>query len=169
MTFADQSRYDRNFQQVTHKGGESAMIYIKIFQNSHDLSISVGNDYSEDKLMHTFMDNFHQGGKCSDQIAIQQAELRREEKFTDQKSLNISSLQTDYLNFDSSSCFGRNSDKANTVKKKCTFCGGTNHSAETYFKRIKQVKEKASAAGASDSRRTERKYRKHLHEDLKIN
>ena len=31
MTFADKSRYDRNFQQVTHKGGESAINYIKIF------------------------------------------------------------------------------------------------------------------------------------------
>ena len=25
MTFADKSRYDRTFQQVTHKGGESAI------------------------------------------------------------------------------------------------------------------------------------------------
>ena len=25
MTLADKSRYDRNFQQVTHKGGESAI------------------------------------------------------------------------------------------------------------------------------------------------
>ena len=25
MTFADESRYDRTFQQVTHKGGESAI------------------------------------------------------------------------------------------------------------------------------------------------
>ena len=29
MTFADKSRYDRTFHQVTHKGGESAIIYIK--------------------------------------------------------------------------------------------------------------------------------------------
>ena len=28
MTFADKSRYDRTFQQVTHKGGESAISYI---------------------------------------------------------------------------------------------------------------------------------------------
>ena len=83
MTFSDKSRYDRNFRQVTHKGGESAMNYIKIFQNAHDLSISVGNSYSEDKLMHTFLDNFHQGGKYSVQISSHQAELRREEKFTD--------------------------------------------------------------------------------------
>ena len=34
MTFADKSRYDRNFQQVTHKGGESAINYIKRSQNS---------------------------------------------------------------------------------------------------------------------------------------
>ena len=31
MTFADKSRYDRTFQQVTHKGGESAINYIKRF------------------------------------------------------------------------------------------------------------------------------------------
>ena len=28
MTFADKSIYDRTFQQVTHKGGESAINYI---------------------------------------------------------------------------------------------------------------------------------------------
>ena len=85
MTFSDRSRYDRTFQQVTHKGGESAMNHIKIFENAHALSISVGNYYSEDQLMHTFLDNFHQGGKYSAQIASHQAELRREENFTDQE------------------------------------------------------------------------------------
>ena len=95
MTFADKSRYDRTFQQVTHKGGEYSINYIKRFQNAHTLSVSVGNSYSEDQLMHIFLDNLHQGGKYSAQIASHQAELRREEKFTDQKSLNISSLQTD--------------------------------------------------------------------------
>ena len=34
MTFADKSRYDRTFQQVTHKGGESAINSIKTFQNA---------------------------------------------------------------------------------------------------------------------------------------
>ena len=34
ITLADKSRYDRIFQQVTHKGGESAINYIKIFQNA---------------------------------------------------------------------------------------------------------------------------------------
>ena len=63
MTFADKIIYDRNFQQVTHKGGEYAINYIKRFQNAHALSVSVGNSYSEDQLMHTFLDNFHQGGK----------------------------------------------------------------------------------------------------------
>ena len=37
MTFSDKSRYDRNFQQVTHKGGEYAINYIKRFQNAHAL------------------------------------------------------------------------------------------------------------------------------------
>ena len=35
--------------------------------------------------MHIFLDIFHQGGKYSSQIASNQAELRREENFTDQK------------------------------------------------------------------------------------
>ena len=79
ITFSDKSRYDRTFQQVTHKGREYAMNYIKIFQNAPDLSVSVGNNYSEDQLMHTFLDNFHQGGKYSAQIDSHQEELRREE------------------------------------------------------------------------------------------
>ena len=59
MTSADKSIYDRTFQQVTHKGGESAINYIKMFQNSHSLSVSLGNSYYEEQLMHTFLDNFH--------------------------------------------------------------------------------------------------------------
>ena len=128
------------FQQVSHKGGGSAINYIKIFQNVHALSISVGNSYSEDQLMHTFLDNFPQGGKYSAQINSHQAELRREQGFTDQKSLNISSLNTDYLNLDSSSGFGRNSDRSHDVQTKCKFCGGTNHSSEKKFKRIRKEK-----------------------------
>ena len=69
MDFAIKSRYNRTFQQVTHKGGKSSMNYIKIFQNANFLSISVGNSYSEDQLRHTFLDNFHQGGKYSSQMA----------------------------------------------------------------------------------------------------
>ena len=83
MTFADKSRYDRTFQQVTHKGGEYEINYIKRFQNAHTLSVSVGNSYSEDQLMHTFLDNFKEGGKYSAKISIHQAEYRREGKFTD--------------------------------------------------------------------------------------
>ena len=71
--------------------------------------------------MHTFLDNFKQGGKYSAQIAIHQEELKREEIFTDQKSLNISSLQTDYLNIDSSSGFGRDIERAHCVQTECTF------------------------------------------------
>ena len=85
MTFVDKSRYDRTFQQVTHKRGESAINYIKIFQNVQTLSFSVGNSYSEDQIMHTFLDNFQQSGKYSAQLASHQAELRREEKYPAQK------------------------------------------------------------------------------------
>ena len=135
MTFADKSRYDRTFQQVTHKGGEYSINNIKRFQNAHDLSVSVGNRYYEDQLMHTFLDNFHQSGKYSAQIASHQAELRREENFTDQKSLNISSLQTDYLNLDSSSSgSNRHSERAHYVQEMCTFSEGNNHSTENSSK-----------------------------------
>ena len=102
MTFAYKSRYDRTFQQVTHKGGESAINYIKRFQNTQALSVSIGNSYSEDQIMYTFIDNFHQSVKYPAQLASHQAELRREEKYPDQIFLNISSLQTDYLNLDNS-------------------------------------------------------------------
>ena len=37
------------------------MDYIKRFQNAQDLSVSVGNNYYEDQLMHIFLDDFHQG------------------------------------------------------------------------------------------------------------
>ena len=74
--------------------------------------------------------------------------------------MNISSLQTDYLNLDSSSGFGRNSEIAHAVQTNFTFCGGTNHSAEKFFKRIRKEKEKACAVDASDNRRTERTPRK---------
>ena len=78
MTIANKSRYDMTFQQVTHKGGEYAINYIKRFQNAHALSVSLGNRYSKHQLMHKFLDNFHQGGKYSAQIAIHKVELRIE-------------------------------------------------------------------------------------------
>ena len=129
MIFFYKSVYDRMFHQVTHKGGRYAMNHIKIFWNAQALSVSVGNSYSVDQLMHTFLDNFHQGGTYSAQIAIHQADLRREEKIYWSKYLSISSLQTDYLNLYSSSDFGINGEIANTVQTKCTVCGGVNHSA----------------------------------------
>ena len=69
MTFADKSRHDRTFQQVTHKGGKLDINYIKRFHNAQELTVSVGNSYSEDQIMHTFLDNFHQSGKYSAQLA----------------------------------------------------------------------------------------------------
>ena len=117
MNFSEKSRFDRIFQKVTHRGGESATNYIKIFQNSQALSVSVRNSYSEGQLMHIFLDNFQQGGKYTAQIAIHQAELRREEHFTNQKYLSITSLQNDYLNIDIISGYDRNNKRENIVKK----------------------------------------------------
>ena len=82
--------------------------------------------------------------------------------------MNISSLQTYSLSLDSSSGFGINSERANTVQKKCAFCGGVNNFAEKGFKGIGQEKEKSCAAGASNKRQTKRTHRKCLDVDLKI-
>ena len=79
-----------------------------VFQNAQDLSVSVGTTYSEYQLRHTFLDNLHQSGKYSAQIASHQAYLRREGNFTDQKSLSITYLHTDYLNIYSSPGSGKN-------------------------------------------------------------
>ena len=58
-------------------------------------------------------------------------ELRREGKFPDQKCLNISSLQTDYLNLDNSvSGSSIHNERAHSVQTKCTFCGLNNHFVE---------------------------------------
>ena len=157
MNFADKSRYDRTFQQVTHKGVESTINYIKGFQNAQALSISLRNSYYEDQIIHTFLDNFRQSGKYSAQIASRQAELRGEGKFTDQIFLNISSFQTDYLNLDrSSSGYSRHNERAHCVQAKCTFCGGNNHSAEKCFKSIRKEKDKARAVDVSSNRNSER-------------
>ena len=87
--------------------------------------------------MHTFLDTFHQGGKYSAQVASHKTELMREGKYTDQISLTISSLQTNYLNLYSSSGCGRNSERSNTVQTKCTISGGVNNSTEKCFKSIR--------------------------------
>ena len=110
------------------------MNYIKRLQNAEVLSVYVGNYYSEDQLMDKCLDNFHQCGRYSAQIAIHQAELRREEKITDKKYSSIPSLHTYYLNLDSSSGFIRNSEREKTVQTKCTFCEGVNHSSEKVSK-----------------------------------
>ena len=81
--FADQSKYNKMFHQVVHKGGESAIKYIKIFQDATPLIISMGNSYTEYQSMHTMSDIFQKVENYSDQIEIHQAELRREEKLID--------------------------------------------------------------------------------------
>ena len=70
--------------------------------------LSVRNNYSEDQLMHIFLNNFRQSEKYSTQIASHQEELRREGEFTDPKSLYFSSPQTHYIIIDISSGYGRN-------------------------------------------------------------
>ena len=74
--------------------------------------------------------------------------------------MNISSLQTDYLNLDSRSGSGRNSERAHAVQIMCTFCGGNNHSAEKFFKRIRKEKGKSRAVDVLSNRKMERTPRK---------
>ena len=73
MNFADKSRYNGMFQKVVHKGGESSINCINIFQNDKDLEISVGNSYTEDQLMNTFLDNLQRDGNYSAWISSHQA------------------------------------------------------------------------------------------------
>ena len=136
------------------------MNYIKIFQNVQALSFSVGNNYSEDKPMQTFMDNFHQGGKYSAQIASHQAELRKEDKFTDKNIYLFHPYILDYLNLGSISGCGRSSDRSNTVQTECNFCGGANHYAEKNSKGSERKRKKYRVAGDSDNRQMERTPRK---------
>ena len=100
--------------------------------------------------MHTFLDNFHQSGKYTAQLASHQAELRREEKYPDQKCLIISSLQIDYLNLHNIvSGSSRHNEKSNSGKTKCTYCGLNNHSVGKCFKKIRKKIENACSAGTS--------------------
>ena len=71
--------------------------------------------------MRIFLYNFHQGGKYTEQLAIHQAELRREKTFTDQKYLSITSLQTEYLNLEGSTYSGRYNKIENIVNKNSLF------------------------------------------------
>ena len=80
MTFSDQSRYIRRFQQVVHKGGESKINDIQIFHNAKDLA-----NFSEKYSLHPFFENFQKDVKYSAQMARHQAELSREETFVDEK------------------------------------------------------------------------------------
>ena len=63
MNFYEQIRYNIMFQKIIYKEGDSEINYIKIFNNSKALGISVVYSYSEDQLMHTFLENFQKGGK----------------------------------------------------------------------------------------------------------
>ena len=118
--------------------------------------------------MPIFLDNFHHNGKHSAQISSHQAELRREGNFTDKKYLSISSLQTNYLNLDRSSGCGKNSERENIVHTKCNFCGNANNSTEKCFKRIRNIKEKARAAGDLDKKVRNSRFTNVLDANMKI-
>ena len=70
-------------------------------------------------------------------------------------------MQTDYLNLDRSiSGYSQHSERAHYVQTKCTFCGGNNHSADYFSKRIRKEKEKSRAVDVSSNRNSERQPRK---------
>ena len=72
--------------------------------------------------MHTFLDKFQQGGRYPSQIDSNQAELRREELFVDQKPLSLSALKTDYLYLDNSVI---STEGSNIYHPRCIHCGGS--------------------------------------------
>ena len=68
--------------------------------------------------------------------------------------LDISSLQTEYLNLDNSnSGYSKHNEKANSAKTKCTYCGLSNHSVEKCFNNIRKEKQKARSAGTSSNKK----------------
>ena len=70
--------------------------------------------------------------------------------------MKISSLQTEYLNLDSSlSGSSKYNEKANSAKAKCTYCGLSNHSVETCFKKIRKEKEKPRSSGTSSNKNSD--------------
>ena len=77
VTFVDKKRYNKLFQAVTHKHRESALNYIKRFHKAKTMAASVGNKYSEEDLMQTFVDNFQSPGKYAAQQVQQHSELRK--------------------------------------------------------------------------------------------
>ena len=85
--------------------------------------------------MHICLYKFHRGWKYTAQIESNQAELRREEKVTDQKNIYVSSLQTEYLNLDSSSGYEKKREKKH-LQAKFIFCEGS-HLTENVLKIIK--------------------------------
>ena len=60
------------------------MKYIKAFQNSQDLQVSVGNSYTEDHFINIFLDNFIQYGKYTAHVVSHHEELSREEAISEQ-------------------------------------------------------------------------------------
>ena len=55
---------------MVNTAGDSAINYIKIFQNSKAYEILVGNIYTEYLLIHTFLYNLQKDRKYSSHIVI---------------------------------------------------------------------------------------------------
>ena len=71
--------------------------------------------------------------------------------------MNISSLQTDYLNFDNSpSGSSIHNDKSKSGQTKCKYCRPNNHSVTKCFKKIRKKKEKARSDGTSSNKNSDR-------------
>ena len=79
--------------------------------------------------------------------------MRTEENFTNQKSLSISYLQTDYLNLDISSSSGRNNKRENIVQEKKLFVDVLTI-LQRIFLKIMKDKEKYCVTGDSKIQRT---------------
>ena len=96
----------------------------------------MGISYSEDQLMHIFLEHFKEWGRYSAQIASHQAEFSRKYNVLDKKPLYISDLQIDHLNLENSV---RSIERAFFSQLRCSHCGGS-HPTEKFFK--KRIKDK---------------------------
>ena len=97
------------------------MNYIKKYQNAQDISVSLGNNYSEDHLMHILLDKFHQGREvyCTD--IKPPGRLKKRGKFYWPKIFIYLISTYWFLNIDSSAGYGKNNWRENIVQKNALF------------------------------------------------
>ena len=96
----------------------------------------MGNSNTEDQLMQTSSEHFHQGGKIIFSDRNPPSIIDKKRKSIDQNSLSISDQQIDYFNLKHSM---RNNERANFAQSRCSYCVGSNPT-KTFFRKQRKGK-----------------------------